>query len=198
MKIIDGLKLGGATVEIPGCGRNDLPRFFKEMGFGVGVEIGVYKGDYSEILCEAGLKIYSIDPWMAYPEYHGLRSDQARFERNFERAKRRLRKYDCTIIRKTSMEAVKDFKDKSMDFVYIDGNHDFMHVTEDIWEWSKKVKPGGIIAGHDYRNDDDNAFYTDVKHVVDAYTKAGKITKLYILGKEGELDKDRSWFWFNT
>lgn len=197
MKIIDGLKLDGWSVEIPGCSRNDLPWFFKEMGFKVGAEIGVYKGDYSEILCKAGLKIYSVDPWLAYPEYHGLRSDQAKIEMGFERAKKRLSNYDCIIIRKTSMEAVKDFEDGSLDFVYIDGNHDFMHTTEDIWEWSKKVRKGGVISGHDYRNDDVHAFYTDVKHVVDGYTKAGKIAKWYVLGREGELDRDRSWFWFN-
>ena len=93
------------------------------------------------------------------------------------------------------MEAVKDFENEGLDFVYIDGNHDFMHATEDVWEWSKKVRKGGVISGHDYRNDDRHKFYVDVKHVLDGYTKAAKISKWYILGGEREIDRDRSWFW---
>lgn len=48
------------------------------------------------------------------------------------------------------MDVVKQFKDESLDFVYIDGNHSFQHVVNDLCEWEKKVKVGGIVAGHDY------------------------------------------------
>ena len=48
------------------------------------------------------------------------------------------------------MDAVKDFKDESLDFVYIDANHGYESTKEDIREWSKKVKKGGIVSGHDY------------------------------------------------
>ena len=53
-------------------------------------------------------------------------------------------------IRKKSMEAVKDFEDRSLDAVYIDGEHDEPSVREDIKEWRKKVKFGGYLMGHDY------------------------------------------------
>ena len=201
MKIIDGLKLDGWQVEIPDCVRTDLPEFFKEMGFKVGAEIGVFTGLFSEVLCRAGLKVYSIDPWIIYPEFYGPFGNQERQEKYYEKTKKRLAPYDCVIIRKTSMEAVKDFEDGSLDFVYIDGSHDFMHVTEDIWEWSKKVKKGGIISGHDYYNKDtgDVPAHVHVKYVLDSYTKAYKIPKWYIIGKENKStsDRDRSWFWFN-
>lgn len=201
MKIIDGLKLEGdqdGKVEIPDCKRNDLPEFFKQMGFKVGAEIGVDYGRFSVIFLKAGLKLYAIDPWLNYSEYSWLQIDQAQLDRHFKITKKRLAPYDCTIIRKTSMEAVKDFKDDSLDFVYIDGNHGFKYVTEDIYEWSKKVKRGGIIAGHDYLNGE-LLFHKDVKWVVDNYTKAAHIDKWYILGKETdkERDRDRSWFWIN-
>lgn len=180
-------------MEIPDCGRDDLPEFFKEMGFKVGAEIGVYKGGYSETLCKAGLKLYSIDPWF-YPDLPFKNRGE---EINYKRTQSRLAPYDCAVIRKTSMEAVKDFANDSLDFVYIDGNHDFMHTTEDIWEWSKKVKRGGIISGHDYIISGGDCH---VKYVLDAYTKALKIEKWYILGERfasnGEKrDKERSWFW---
>lgn len=198
MKIIDGLKLEGWQVEIPDCSRDNLPEFFKQMGFKVGVEIGVDTGLFSEKLCKAGLKLYAIDPWLSYSDYAWLESGQKRIDEHFETAQRRLAPYECEIIRKYSMEAVKDFQDGSLDFVYIDGNHGFKFVTEDIYEWSKKVKKGGIISGHDYQNGE-KLFHMDVKYVVDNYTKAAHINKWYILGKETDkrVDKNRSWFWIN-
>lgn len=49
-----------------------------------------------------------------------------------------------------SQDAVKKFEDNSLDFVYIDAEHSYKAVKEDIKEWMPKVKSGGIIAGHDY------------------------------------------------
>lgn len=46
------------------------------------------------------------------------------------------------------MAAAPDFKPESLDFVYIDGDHKFKYVAEDISEWF--WKKGGMIAGHDY------------------------------------------------
>ena len=53
-------------------------------------------------------------------------------------------------IRKKSMDAVKDFSDRSLDAVYIDGEHDEASVKEDIREWRRKIKFGGYLMGHDY------------------------------------------------
>ncbi len=195
MKIIDGLKLEGNPAEIPGATRDDLPGFFVEMGYTAGVEIGVDKGEFSEKLCQAGLTIYAIDPWLNYPEYF-KRQRQDRLDETYEATKRRLAPYTCTIIRKTSMEAVKNFTDESLDFVYIDGNHEFKYVTEDIYEWSKKVKQGGVISGHDYTYSvPSHAYSCHVKHVLLAYTAAYHIHHWYVLGLRNEpgRDKWRSW-----
>lgn len=53
-------------------------------------------------------------------------------------------------VRKTSMEAVKDYADDSLEFVLIDGSHAYADVHADITEWFKKIKVGGMIAGDDY------------------------------------------------
>ena len=53
-------------------------------------------------------------------------------------------------IRKSSVEAAKDFPDGSLDAVYIDAAHDEDSVREDIKTWRTKIKPGGILSGHDY------------------------------------------------
>lgn len=198
-RIKDGLELPGWKVIIPDCGRDDLPSFFVEKGYKVGVEIGVWKGEYGEVLGKSGLKIYGIDPYIRYDEclsYGG----QNNLDEAHKIAKQVLAPYDYTIIKKTSMEALEDFKDESIDFVYIDGNHDFKYVTEDIWGWSKKVRKGGVISGHDYIHLGQPG-YCDTKYVVNAYTAAKRIPKWYVLGKRfskpGEKrDRERSWFWF--
>ena len=53
-------------------------------------------------------------------------------------------------IKKTSVEAAKDFPDGSLDAVYIDAEHDEDSVREDIRTWRPKIKPGGILSGHDW------------------------------------------------
>ena len=129
--------------------RIKLAEYFGELGFKVGAEIGVAKGYYSEVLCQSipGLKLYCIDSWSAYPTYdHNMK----KHENNFTIAKQILLKYHCELIKKFSMDAIKDFEDGSLDFVFIDGNHKYEYVKEDITEWTKKVKIGGIVSGHDY------------------------------------------------
>ena len=62
----------------------------------------------------------------------------------------RLKPWQIKFIHKTSVEASALIKDESLDYVYIDGDHSYKMVTEDINHWFRKVKGGGIIAGHDW------------------------------------------------
>ena len=200
MKIIDGLKLQGQPAEIPDCGRSDLPQFFVDMGFRVGAEIGVFRGGYTATFCEAGLKMYAVDPWLIYPDHYSV-GGQKRQELVYEGAKKSLAPYDCTILRKTSMDALADISDGSLDFVYIDGNHDFKYVAEDISEWSKKVRVGGVVSGHDYLFYDLEGRSSHVPYVVNAYTAAYGIKNWYVLGRAHKEEKRetrdhwRSWMW---
>ena len=208
MKLTDGLNLPTnlhGKVTIPDCSRNDLPQLFVDMGYKVGAEIGAYRGEFTEKFCKLGLKMYAIDPWKPYRDYRRMRPGfEKRSEELYEMTKKRLKPHDCEIIRKMSMEAVKDFEDGSLDFVYIDGNHGFKYVAEDIYEWSFKVREGGAISGHDYayaRNAGIPLNILHVGHVVDAYTKAFEIKPWYVLGRvkrrDGEVrDGFRSWMWF--
>jgi len=193
MKI--SLDLKGTPAVLTDCRREDLPQFFKEQGYKVGAEIGVYKGDFSRLFCENGFKMFAIDPWLAYSNYYHLKADQSQMEREFERATKKLAPYDCTIIRKTSLEALEDIPDESLDFVYIDGNHDFLHATEDIWHWSRKVRKGGVISGHDYWNGT-HQHLCDVKWVLDGITQALRIKNWYVVGIEDKPFRIKpSWFW---
>lgn len=192
------------VVNIPNMGREDLASLFAELGFDLGTEIGVEWGYYSETLCRANpkLHLYSIDPWKAsaYESgVHGVETKQQKYDDQYKEAKKRLAPYKCDILRKDSLSGANYFPDESLDFVYIDANHDFPHVANDIHTWSKKVRIGGIVAGHDY------AFfpsrkYNHVKYVVQTYTRAYAIIPYFVVGADavGEpgviRDSIRSWF----
>ena len=110
MKIIDGLSLKGRPFEIPDASRDDLPDFFKEMGYKVGAEIGVYKGEFTQQFCKAGFNMFAIDPWLFYADYQ--HPHQEIFDTIYEYTTKVLSPYpNCQIIRKTSMEAVENFED---------------------------------------------------------------------------------------
>ena len=120
------------------------------MDYKVGAEIGSCRGEFTEKFCKAGLKMYAIDPWTGYAGAGRTEKLQEIQDSHYEETKKLLAPYDCTIIRKTSMEAVSDFEDGSLDFVYIDGNHAFRYIAEDLYEWTKKVRNSGAVSGHDY------------------------------------------------
>jgi predicted O-methyltransferase YrrM len=61
-------------------------------------------------------------------------------------------------IRTYSKNAANLFRDKSLDFVFIDASHEYEDVRDDILSWLPKVKEGGVIAGHDYYPYDYNYF----------------------------------------
>lgn len=181
MKLINAIKRKGMPFRVPKCSRDELPEFFKELGFKTGVEVGVYQGDYIEKFCKAGLTMHGVDSWV----------NRARM---YQRVKIRLWPYrkTCTLIRKTSMEAVLDFPPRSLDFVYIDADHRFPFVAEDIYYWYWRVKKGGIIAGHDYLDTRPNEKHRSIQiqSVVDAFIKSFYVENLYIFGRSKPLAKE--------
>jgi hypothetical protein len=188
VKILDGIKHQGNPFCIPDCMRRQLPYFFIEMGYKTGVEVGVHLGHFMRWFCRRGFKMYGVDPWSSYPGYK-----RSGLEYIYNHAKEITAPYDCTLIRKTSMEAVKDFEDESVDFVFIDGNHLYEYVSMDINEWSKKVRKGGVVSGHDYDQE-------GVKTAVHSYIKLNDIDNWWVLGREeivpGEVrEVSRTWMW---
>ncbi len=53
-------------------------------------------------------------------------------------------------IKLDSLSASKLYEDNSLDFVFIDANHNYEFVKKDIEAWLPKIKKGGYIGGHDY------------------------------------------------
>ena|SRR3972149_4271881 len=51
-----------------------------------------------------------------------------------------------------SLDAAKLFEDNSIDLIFIDADHGYESVCQDIKVWLPKVKSNGILMGHDYDN----------------------------------------------
>lgn len=166
--------------------RTAFIQMLAERGVKLGVEIGTDHGQYAEQLCKGipGLRLHCIDPWTPYIEGDQIH-DQNNMDEIYNEAKRRLSFYNCNIWKETSMEAVRRITDNSLDFIFIDGNHEYKYVLEDITEWTKKVKPGGIVAGHDYKVDTVNNY--GVIEAVQKYTKDNHIAPWFILRAGGKL-----------
>jgi hypothetical protein len=157
--------------------RDELPALLNARGLhGRGAEIGVKVGRYSDRLLSNwdGDQLISIDPWLATdPDEYVDRSNvtQDEFDAFYEQARKRLNRHGerSEIWRMTSVEAAAKVPERSLDFVYIDARHDYESVREDLAAWCSKVRPGGILAGHDYVDGDlpEGRFY--VKSAVDEF-----------------------------
>lgn len=164
----------------------------KERGAKRGVEVGTDHGKYAQQLCEGipDLELYCVDPYKAYTEGE-ITHSQEEVDQIYKEAQRRTLHNNCLIIRKTSMEAVQDIPYNSLDFVFIDGNHEYDYVLEDITEWTKRVKAGGIVCGHDYKLDAINKY--GVIEAVNKYVHDNNIAPWFILQKRGLVD---CWLFF--
>ena len=125
----------------------------------IGVEIGVAGGEHALSLLQSLdiKKIYLIDPYEHYPEYYEGKLhfgvDQLELELMEKLAKELLSEYSDKIvwIKEKSSLAINLIKEK-VDFVYIDGNHQYEYILEDIDNYYPIVKPLGVLGGHDYYN----------------------------------------------
>jgi predicted O-methyltransferase YrrM len=199
-------------IEIPDVGRNHLATLLNELDFKIGVEVGVQRGLYSEVICRENpqMKVYGVDSWKAYVTHPAEdqfkttqnHSSQETLEQFYEQTKTRLSPYkNYEIIREYSIEALNHFEDGSLDFVYIDANHEYGFVKSDIEGWSKKIRKGGILAGHDYYRVRNPGSLMHVKLAVDDYVRDNNISPLLIWGSnDGNpsvtfRDRRRSWSW---
>ncbi len=122
-------------------------------GRGVIIEIGSWKGKSTILLANGTkngnkLKIYAIDPHTGSPEHrnaYGKVWTFVEFKKNIKNAN-----VDCIVIPivKTSEEAIKQVNEP-VEFIFIDGNHEYKAVKLDFNLWFPKVIEGGIMAFHD-------------------------------------------------
>jgi len=87
----------------------------------------------------------ALTPWESYASAGHRRQRWA-----YATAVRNLRRKNVTIIRSGAWMLSATLRTPGLDFVYIDGDHSFDAVVRDVILWSNKVRPGGIVAAHDY------------------------------------------------
>ena len=133
--------------------------FFQHKEFDLVVEIGTRDAVSTLSLNEhAAIKrLVTIDPYLQYEDYKHDGGWETATDETYEKTKEVLSKYsNIEIIRAKSSEAVDDFEDESIDFLFVDGNHSYNYVLEDLELYYPKVKQGGVITGDDYYMNADN------------------------------------------
>lgn len=121
---------------------------------GVGAEVGTFRGEFSlEIVKNWGGRLYMIDVWRPLDGDYEDISNHGNFVNGvYADAMENIKGYEdkAIMIRAKSEIASTMFNDNSLDFVYIDANHAYDFVVQDIELWYPKVKSGGYLCGHDY------------------------------------------------
>jgi hypothetical protein len=135
--------------------RESLGRFLVAHGLvGVGVEVGVFLGNYSECILRTWPgELVLVDAWRHLPEFHDpWNFDDEKFEQILASVRERVRPFGARarIVRALSDEASRLFSDGQFDFVYLDGDHSYRSCRADLELWWPKVKQGGLFCGHDY------------------------------------------------
>ena len=118
-------------------------------------EIGCFIGISTETFLQySPKKLYAIDAWgllnESYEDCNWILDGKLNFNSVEETFRTMAKNYDnIEIIKNYSHLASLQFKDQSLDFIYIDGEHKYESVKQDILNWMPKIKSSGYISGHD-------------------------------------------------
>lgn len=141
------------------------------------VELGSYLGDSSEALAKGlkkkcrNAKLFCVDYFKSpFNKNDALRPSEAKMAAEFAkgtvraRFERRMKRWPHITLATSTIEAARWFADGTLDLVFIDADHSYEGVKNDIAAWGVKVRPGGILCGHDYIG-----HYVGVKRAVDEF-----------------------------
>jgi hypothetical protein len=141
-----------AHMALPAIVRQELPALRS------GVEVGVAFGSMSVWLLRLipELSMISVDPFLTYDPLDSMSdfvSDHGDELHEFVRGRLSSEFLDRSrLLRMPSTEAAGLIADGSQDFVFIDADHRYEAVRDDLAAWLPKVRLGGLICGHDYSN----------------------------------------------
>jgi hypothetical protein len=161
-----------------------------------GAEVGVFDGSMSSYLLSmrGDLELLMIDSWSSstvgdsYYESMDKKSrlSQAEFDEAMIKAISRVKfsRTRATVIKQDSSVFAGLVQDNTLDFVFIDADHSYTAVLKDIELWSKKIKAGGILCGHDFKLSERNSW--GVSRAVADWCSANNYSY--------DLDEGDTWF----
>lgn len=163
----------------------------------VAVEVGTHRGDFAApFLREWPGTLACVDPWENPPGYEH-QGELLRLALNGAPTREEDMAY-CDkflsevapgryeLVRDSSPAAAVRFDDCSLDFVYIDGDHERAAVEADLAAWWPKVRVGGILAGHDFVcNEEDGGWGRNIYPAVMEFAKARGVEPLEIVEPDG-------------
>jgi len=149
--------------------RNEIPEFLKNNHLNDKMcELGVRDGmNFDMLLTSKPNLLVGIDAWKndGIPGHNDLFFSGKNLERQYWTAIKRYSnpqicgKTRCLIIRDYTVNACKEFQDYFFNYLYIDADHTYEGISQDMKNFWPKVKVGGVFAGHDYV---DNSVYGSV------------------------------------
>ncbi len=153
-------------------------RFARALRGGTFVEVGCWKGrstSFIGAICNLqGTRLVCIDHWNGSNDRLQTRYEAAHAVEDVEqtfRANMAGLGIAVEVIAEPSVVAALQFPLASVDRVFLDGSHDGPSVAEDLEVWGARLKPDGILAGHDYAEK-----YEGLRAAVDAYAAAHGLT----------------------
>lgn len=127
---------------------------------GICVEVGTWCGYTALALAFGGPLVACVDTFLA----SDLQTGKLALERLGENVPTTLLRFMANGVKAPepvrlmpmvghSPEVARAFGPKSVDLVFIDGDHTFEAVVADLTAWSVALKPGGLYCGHDAGQD---------------------------------------------
>ena len=154
------------------------------------VEVGTHRGQFAKQLLDRwkGKMLWCNDPYQSGYDP----TDQAAIgDRDLDAraAAARLEPHKDRIgwIATPSPDSASLFKDNTLDFVYIDGNHQKFAVSADLSAWWPKVKPGGLLAGHDVicPNEPNGGWEAEIQPVLLSFAVGHKLPVHLVVEQDG-------------
>lgn len=120
------------------------------------VELGVYEGDHSLEMLKVldPVQLYLVDMWIDIKisgegsDY--LPDDQSDWDARYLKVVDRYASCANVRVLRMSTDQAAEVVPNDLDLVYIDANHDYAGVLNDMEKWFPKVREGGILSGDDY------------------------------------------------
>ena len=121
-------------------------------------EIGVFKGDFSEFILKMEPSEFNlVDPWVSIMDiparWHAIPQEDMNSIKQ-DVVDRFSADSRVNIISKYSIDALNDIEDDSLNWIYLDANHSYPFVRQDLQNWWLKLKAGGFLCGNAYQDGD--------------------------------------------